>query len=387
MKTIEWLAVSVIATSATVARADFGDPLANLTAAEQQAFLAGKAQFEHVETVADGLGPVFNEDACVVCHAGPTGGNAFQGHAAPRFETRFDTTLLHDQGIGFVGAFVPPLPDQCLPPFEFAGETVPPNANPVALRRSNPLFGLGLVDATPDATFLQLAATQAAQSPATAGVAALVVDADTGRTVVGKLGWKAQNATLHEFAGDAYLNEMGVTNPSFRHESCPDGDCALLVCNPDPTLNDDGTDVQRFTDFMAVLAPPPRGALAPSDKEGEVRFGKIGCADCHTPTLTSGPSPIAALAHQTFHPFSDFLLHDMGSLGDGIAQGAATGAQMRTAPLWGVRKQTALLHDGRASSLTQAIQFHDGQAATARNNFFALNAKQRAKVLAFLDSL
>jgi CxxC motif-containing protein (DUF1111 family) len=145
--------------------------------------------------------------------------------------------------------------------------------------------------------------------------------------------------------------------------------------------------VQRFTDFMTLLAPPPRGKLASPDAEGEVRFAKIGCASCHTPTLTSGASPIAALANQTFHPFSDFLLHDMGSLGDGITQGGASGRQMRTAPLWGVRTQTALLHDGRAGSLTEAIQLHDGQAAAARDNFAALNARQQAKVIAFLNSL
>jgi CxxC motif-containing protein (DUF1111 family) len=394
------ISVSVMWSGAS-ARADFGDPLANLTAAQEQAFLDGKTQFEHVEAVADGLGPVFNENACVVCHASPSGGNGFQGHAAPRLETRFgsltngvfdplkqlDGSLLHNQGIGFVGAFVPPLPEQCLPPFEFVGETVPAEANVTALRRSNALFGLGLVDATPDQTFVQLAASEAAQNPSVAGVVAFVINADTGQRVVGKFGWKAQNATLHEFAGDAYLGEMGVTNPSFPHENCPGGNCALLVCNPDPALNDDGGEVQSFTDFMTLLAPPPPGTLPPPDKEGQIRFNKIGCADCHTPTLTSGPNPIAALANQTFNPYSDFLLHDMGSLGDGIAQAAANGRQMRTAPLWGVREQTALLHDGRAGSIAQAIQFHDGQAAAARDKFLGLNATQQAKVIAFVNSL
>jgi CxxC motif-containing protein (DUF1111 family) len=185
----------------TAARADLGDALANLSAGQQQAFRDGKAQFEEVQTPSTGLGPVFNEDACVVCHASPTGGNGFEGHASPRFETRFgrivngafdplanrDGSLLHNQGIGSVRAFVPPLSTQCLPPFEFLGEEVPAEATMSALRRSNPLFGLGLVDATPDSTFIRLAAIQADETPTTAGSLGLVINPDSGQIAVGRI--------------------------------------------------------------------------------------------------------------------------------------------------------------------------------------------------------
>jgi CxxC motif-containing protein (DUF1111 family) len=278
---------------------------------------------------------------------------------------------------------------QCAAPFSFVAEAVPAQATITARRRTTPLFGLGLVDAVPDATFIALASKEAANSPTTAGIVSMVPDPDhPGAEHVGKLGWKAQNATLHAFAGDAYLNEMGVTSPAFPNENCPQGDCSRLACNPVPGVNDPaGVDVTLFTDFMTFLAPPPRGTLAPSDKEGENAFGRVGCTDCHTATLRTGASPVAALANQEFHPYSDFLLHDMGSLGDRIQQNHATGTLMRTAPLWGVRVQSTLLHDGRATTLTDAILAHDGQGAASRAKFVALNQTQKNKLLAFLGSL
>ena len=113
----------------------------------------------------------------------------------------------------------------------------------------------------------------------------------------------------------------------------------------------------------------------------------IGCADCHTPSLTTGPSPISALSNKTFQPFSDFLLHNMGRLGDGIVQGNATGREMRTAPLWGLTSRPVFLHDGRAKTPTAAILFHDGQGAQARQNFLRLRGSQQQGLLAFLRSL
>jgi CxxC motif-containing protein (DUF1111 family) len=382
------------------AHADFGDPLPNVSGPELDRFTDGRAEFSTVETVADGLGPVFNESACVACHFGP--GSAVGGNTA-RIETRFGTvingafdalvqlggSLLQDQGIGR-GDATAALPNRnaCKAPFSFVGETVPATATVVAKRRTTPLFGLGLVDATPDNTFRQLAAAEQSANPATAGVVSLVTNPDTGQSgVVGRFGWKAQVATLHAFAGDAYLNEMGVTNPSFPDENCPNGDCSQLVCNPVPALNDDGGDVDAFAAFMTFLAPPPALPLSTDAKEGVQVFTRIGCTDCHTPTLTTGPNASAALDRQIFHPYSDFLLHDMGVLGDGITQNAATGRLMRTAPLWGVRTQTRLLHDGRAASVTDAVRAHDGQGAAARQAFDALGTGQRRKLLAFIATL
>ena len=209
----------------------------------------------------------------------------------------------------------------------------------------------------------------------------------TGQPAVGKFGWKAQVPSLFVFAADAYLNEMGVTNPLFPNENCPQGDCALLAANPRPDLNDDGTDVREFADFMTFLAPPPSGARQRSVAGGAILFAGIGCASCHTPALQTGRSVVAALDRKTFFPFSDFLLHDMGTLGDGIAQGDAGQREMRTAPLWGLNKVTKFLHDGRGASVAAAILAHDGQGAHAAHRFSALRADQQQRLLDFLNVL
>src|SRR5262249_50188654 len=143
--------------------------------------------------------------------------------------------------------------------------------------------------------------------------------------------------------------------------------------------------------FMTLLAAPPRGTITLQELIGELIFEDIGCANCHTPTLFTGPSPIAALSNQEFHPFSDFLLHDMGSTGDGIRQNNATGRLMRTSPLWGIRLQrnqgTRLMHDGQTTTFRGAIARHFGQGSFARINFNALFPAEQNAVIAFLFSL
>jgi CxxC motif-containing protein (DUF1111 family) len=364
---------------------DFGQPLANLTADELARFQAGKDDFEEVETVAEGVGPVFNDFSCAACHGVPA-----LGGGSPRLETRFGClradgsfdpmteyggSLLQTSGIGRQAG--------C----EYVAELVPGAATIVARRRATPLFGLGLVDAVPDGVFRLLALAQRLDPDGIAGTVSDVTNRTTGRTAVGKFGWKGQNPTLFQFSGDAYVNEMGVTNPQFPDENCPQGDCSSLSCNPSPGVNDDGSGVQRFADFMTMLAPPPRGPISVDALVGELRFAGIGCASCHVSTLVTGPSPIHALHRVAFHPYSDFLLHDMGSLGDGITQNEATGRLMRTAPLWGLRKITTFLHDGRATTLEAAIAAHDGQGKKARDRFARLSAPEKAQVIAFLNSL
>jgi CxxC motif-containing protein (DUF1111 family) len=365
--------------------AGFGAPLRGLTTAEQERFDAGLDAFEEVEVPADGLGPVFNDASCAACHtAGATGGGS------ELVETRFGKTtagggfdpmteaggsLIQTTGIGVAGACT------------FTGEVVPADASVVAGRRTTPLFGLGLVDAVPDATLFALARKQARFQPATAGRPHVVFDIPSGKQRVGRFGWKNQVATLLHFSGDAYLNEMGITTPFFPDESCPQGDCALLACDPVPGVDDDLEDVEKFRDFMAFLAPPPRARGAYAAWEGSQLFDQVGCASCHVRALTTGPSQVAALRYRTFQPFSDFLLHDMGSLGDGIEQGQASGREMRTAPLWGLRIMTTFLHDGRAHSVDDAILAHDGQARRARDRFAGLDADRKAKLLKFLGTL
>jgi CxxC motif-containing protein (DUF1111 family) len=189
---------------------------------------------------------------------------------------------------------------------------------------------------------------------------------------------------------------MGITSPFFPAEQCPNGDCALIAaCDPVADPEDDGEDVEKFAAFMTLLAPIPRGAITPSVTAGEEVFNRIGCAECHVSALTTAPSPIAALNQVTFHPYSDFLLHRMGALGDKIEQGQAAGDEMRTAPLWGLRFRSTFLHDGRMPRpeqtrqelLMAAIEAHDGAAMEAAQAFRGLTAADRQALLDFLDSL
>jgi len=367
------------------ARAQSGDPLPGLSQDLLARFNAGKEEFESDETPEEGLGPVFNDISCARCHTDPAvgGGSAL-------LETRFGTrrpdhtfdpmtdqggSLIQVKGIGVAGS--------C----DFTGEKVPAGATLVSLRRTTPLFGLGLVDTVPESTFRYVAQLEHTLWPDEAGRVAMVHDIARNRDAVGRFGWKNQVPTLHQFSGDAYLNEMGVTSPEFPNENCPGGDCSLLACNPLPGINDDGEGIVAFTDFMTLLAPPPRSFLSSQAWAGKRVFASIGCSHCHWDTFRTGDSPVAGLNRQTFHPYSDFLLHEMGSLGDGIETGDARGREFRTAPLWGVSVVTKYLHDGRAATVKDAILAHDGQARRARDRYARASANDQAALLAFLQTL
>jgi len=363
-----------------------GGPLAGLTAAQRADFAEGLADFREEEEVIDGLGPVFNERSCAACHSVPaTGGgsNRRVTRFARRVNGTFDAltalggTLIQDHAIGPADGST----------HRFAPERVPAQATIVVRRRSPPLFGLGLVDATPDADFVALATAQMGSGDRVAGRVSLVDNIRAGMKTVGKFGWKAQVPTLLQFAGDAYVNEMGITTPDFPNEMCPQGNCAELAFNPMPGLNDDGSGQVALHNFMMVLAAPPRGAQSRDTAEGESTFEGIGCAQCHVATMRTGANPIAALNRQTYHPYSDFLLHDMGVLGDGLEMGSAAGSEFRTAPLWGLRFITRYLHDGRAATIEEAILAHAGQARPARDRFAALAGPAKTKLMAFLGSL
>lgn len=359
-------------------------PIAGVTVVERQAFDAGARAFARVYDVAEGLGPVFNDDSCNACHRGGGGSNrrvtriARSGADGLDNLTDLGGSLLQDRGIGAART--------ADGEWTFDGEDVPAEATLVVRRRSQPLFGLGLVDAVADETLDAIAEAQAASTPEIAGRVARFVDG-AGAVVVGRFGWKAQVPSLHRFSSDALLNEMGITNPDARDEVCPQGDCDALRFNPTPALNDDGRDTDAIADFMVLLATPGRGAITDEAVRGEQVFQSIGCGTCHQRQLTSGPHAIRALDHVTFEPWSDFLLHDMGPLGDGLAQGAAGPTEMRTAPLWGLRNETRFLHDGSAATLEQAIERHGGQGGSSRLRFDALAADARDALLAFLRSL
>jgi CxxC motif-containing protein (DUF1111 family) len=372
-------------TAETVAQ-NAGAPLARLTPIEASAFTIGRGAFTRDFAVAAGLGPVFNDDSCGACHSAPSAGGGSQ-RTVTRFArlingaydplTELGGSLQQNRAIGPRNGST----------HAFAPENVPAAATLVVQRRTTPLFGLGLVDATPDATFIALAAGEAASGDGVAGRVNMVDNIRAGTKTAGRFGWKAQVPTLLQFSGDALLNEMGITTPDFPNENCPQGNCAELAFNPAPGLNDNGNTPAALNNYMMTLAAPARGLQTADAAAGEVLFNSIGCAACHTATLTTGSSSIAALDHKIYHPYSDFLLHDMGALGDGLEMGDATGGEMRTEPLWGLRFINRYLHDGRAATLDQAIAAHAGQGSAARDRYAALAADGKAKLTAFLGSL
>ncbi len=362
----------------------FGQPLPGLTPRQLELFGEGRDEFMEVETAEEGLGPIFNGLSCAQCHSVPTvGGGGFINEVrAGRLDA--SGTFHEPPGGSLMNMF-------SIPP-HLAQESIPADANVVAFRRAIPLFGSGLVEAIPDDAIIALA-NLTAKPPGVAGRVHRVTDVVTGQRRVGRFGWKAQHATLKSFAGDAYKNEMGITNELFPQENAPNGDEALLALVdrvadpedlPDPVTGRSGAD--RFANFMRFLALPPRGPITDSVRQGELVFQQIGCASCHTPSLATGPSAIAALDRKPVPLFSDLLLHDIGT-GDGIAQGDARPNEIRTPALWGLRSRSPLLHNGRAATIEDAIRMHGGEASAVRSRLEALSAVERQALLDFLRSL
>src|SRR5580698_2726013 len=269
-------------------------------------------------------------------------------------------------------------------------------------------FGDGLVEAISDQTLIQLAQNEPSS---VRGVPKMVTENFLTTAHVGRFGWKDDHAVLRAFSGDAYLNEMGITNPDnpVDTSSCATGvtqyGIALEDTGIEDTIDPDGrADIDRFTDFMRSLAPPPKLPQSASAMRGSKLFAQLGCAGCHAPSLTTASNPASfipnstggtpmsstvnqALASQTFHPYGDFLLHSMGALGDGITSGTAGPTMMRTAPLWGVRAKSVFLHDGRAGDLPTAISLHAGQGQAASQGFQALSTSQQQDLVNFLETL
>lgn len=363
--------------------ARFGDPLPGLTRAQLEAFTKGLDEFTNVETVAGGLGPIFNNSSCVSCHSAPA-----VGGASRETVTRFG----HASGGGFdpLAALGGSLRQaQAIDPD--ALEVVPPEANVTALRQTTPVFGLGLIEAIPDDAIRHLA--ERPQRDGIAGRAARVTDVVSGEERVGRFGWKAQQATLLAFSADAYRNEMGVTNRFFPTENAPNGDMAKLakwdqIADPEDQVDESGrSDIDVVADYMRLLGAPPAARFSPAAQNGWGVFRQVGCEACHTPVQMTGRSDIPALNFKPVPLFSDLLLHDMGTLGDGIAQSDAGPRDMRTAPLWGLRASAPYLHDGRAPSVDAAIRAHDGEGAAARDRYLRLREQQRRQLLEFLNSI
>ncbi|HKE15079.1 MAG TPA: di-heme oxidoredictase family protein, partial [Kofleriaceae bacterium] len=265
-------------------------------------------------------------------------------------------------------------------------------------RMTTNLFGAGFIEAIDSNTLQTLANSQPAAQRGTF-IQVPVLEAP-GNVRGGRFGWKNQHASLISFAADAYLNEMGITSPLQPTENTSTGNSVADfdgVADPE----DDGEDIDLFALFMRSLKVPPRDdvlAATPSAQNGSNLFNAIGCAVCHVRNIDTAPAGTVinggaftvpdALGSKTIHPFSDFLMHNVGT-GDGIVQngGQGTRNQLRTPPLWGMRVRPRLMHDGATVSRTDAILRHGGQASSARNNFASLSLSQQNNVIDFLNSL
>jgi CxxC motif-containing protein (DUF1111 family) len=419
-----------------------GGPIAGLTAKQLDFFNAGKEDFEEVEVVEDGLGPRMNLDSCAGCHAQPvTGGTSpavnpqvafaskdgandpipyFITSNGPVREARFkyNEDGSRDGGVhntatisgrtGATGSCKLAYPD-------FDAQTARDN---VIFRIPTPLFGAGLIEQVPDSVIL---ANQAANATTKnqLGVTGRPNLFVSGRTITGltnnngndgtiaRFGWKAQNQSLLVFSGEAYNVEMGITNELFQQEREQDPKCQAAtvpndVTDPEATAMPAGLNaIEKFAFFQRFLAPPTPSSTTPggadSINNGRKVFVSTGCALCHTPTLTTGNSTVAALRNQSVNLFSDLLLHGMGpGLADDIFQGGARGDEFRTAPLWGLGQRIFFLHDGRTTDLVEAIRAHKSagnstfgpsEANAVIDNFNNLTDGNMQDLLNFLRSL
>ena len=417
-----------------------------LNSNEQSFFSQALVRFMETDSVSGtiepgrGLGPRFNGNSCAQCHAEPAIGGSSPGLASPQNKVANPQVALAnlDGASNVVPSFITangPVrearfvlnPDGSRDGGVHDLYTVTgridalgcnlqqPNfaqhlaADNVIFRIPTPLFGLGLVESTPDATLqANLAATQIARS--LLGIAGRFNTSGNDGTIT-RFGWKAQNKSLLMFVGEAYNVEQGVTNELFPNERDTTPGCVFNGTPEDTsnilngttatgTVSEMSSDVVNFAAFIRLSAPPAPGAQTGSTQNGASLFASIGCALCHSASLTSGPSPYTGMGGVTYQPFSDFALHHMGSnLADGIVQGSAGGDEFRTAPLWGVGQRLFFLHDGRTSDLLQAILAHyspctkftfgtcGSEANAVIRRFRGLSTSQQQDVLNFLRSL
>jgi CxxC motif-containing protein (DUF1111 family) len=344
--------------------------------------------FEEVEFVEDGLGPVYNAQSCRECHQ-----NVITGGASQITEHRSGRNTA---GRFFESAGGSLIQSRAIHPSIVESSDYDDGVN--TLRVSTNTLGDGFVEAIGHGTLIAIRDAQPVEMRGTA-IPVPVLEAK-GALRLGRFGWKNQHASLQSFSADAYLNEMGITSPLNPKENTSNGKSVAAYDRvPDP--EDDGVDVVAFADFIRSTKAPARGPITAAVRSGEQVFNAIGCNVCHTPTLTTLPPNTMinggsfavppALGNKIIHPYSDFLLHDIGT-GDGVPiqptpEFASTANQMRTAPLWGLRTRNRLMHDGLAYTTQDAVRRHGGQAAAVRSRYDALDAGSKDALRAFLDSL
>lgn len=416
----------------------FGQPAPGLERMDELLFFVGNSFFNQnwvtapaSTTARDGLGPLFNSRSCAGCHfkdgrgrpplvegEAPTGflvrlsvpGADF--HHAPQADPTYGGQL-QDQALMDVAAEGQVQIDYVEVAGEFAdgtpfslrqptytltdlayGETHPEIM--LSPRVANQMVGLGLLEAISEETLLALADPTDRNGDGISGRPNYVWDFYNSRLALGRFGWKANQPHLLQQVAAAFVGDMGITTALFPDANCTtvQSDCVAAPHGGAPEIDDD--DFLKVVLYASSLAVPAQrdwedeGVL-----QGKQLFVDIGCASCHTPTLETGIHPtIPALSHQTIHPYTDLLLHDMGEgLADGRPDFQATGSEWRTPPLWGiglfetVNGHTTYLHDGRARNVMEAILWHGGEAESAKQQLLQLTQAERDALIAFLNSL
>jgi len=403
--------VRVAAKSATEAPAGFNTPSFNgqhsisngIIEPPGDTFALDQQVYEGNETVASGLGPVYNATSCVTCHQNPNSGAASQitelrvGHNDANGNFVNPTILINDGKNTITGRSI--VNDRAIGPE--AQEHIPATENIRTLRAALNTLGDGFVEAIDDQTLITIAEQQAELSEGRIHgevVQAPIFEAP-GQTRVGRFGWKDQHSSLLSFIADAYLNEMGITNRLRPTE-------VTQVLNTTTGINDQPdnlglADIDHFAQFVRGTMVPPRDtalAATPAALKGQQLFQQAGCSVCHVESITTAPAGTVidggmftvpdALGDKIIHPFSDFLLHDIGT-GDGIVQVGPqdTANKLRTAPLWGLRTKARFMHDLGSLSLTNAILRHEGEAHEPARHFRELGPEEREALLTFLKSL
>lgn len=415
----------------------FGFSASQLTFEERSDFGAGNSFFRQSwvsspasTTARDGLGPFFNAVACASCHFKDGRGRppGFDGETARGLLLRLSTDGLASDG----SALPDPIYGHQLQDNAILGQTVKGGftityqdiieqfddgtqvilkkpiynisslgygnlaANvKVSPRLANQIIGLGLLEALDENTILNLADPNDMDGDGISGRPNYVFDIASNKTVMGRFGWKANQPDVRQQVAAAFSGDMGITSILFPNENCPPGiDCDAIPNGGSPEISD--VNLNKVTLYASTLTVPARRNINNQNVlKGKKNFETIGCTSCHIPKLQTGNShPIAAVRNQTIRPYTDLLLHDMGSeLADNAPDFLASGTEWRTPALWGigllntVNKFTFLMHDGRARSIEEAILWHGGEAKNAKDKYKALPLQERKDLLQFINTL
>jgi CxxC motif-containing protein (DUF1111 family) len=366
-------------------------------------FAADEAVFMEVDDISNGLGPIFNARSCSDCHNSPNVGAYSQvtelrvGHRDAHGNFVSPTISINDGANSVPNRSLVNDRSICVQ----AAERVPGSETIHALRATTNTLGDGFVEAIDSNTLLAISQNQPRQSGGRIAGEFIQVPLSEapGQLRGGRFGWKNQQASLLSFAADAYVNEQGITS---RLQPTDTTSVCKTTTDPEDHEGADGlADIDHFARFMRASQAPPRDAALAATADaiaGAAIFHSIGCDICHVSSITTAPAGTAinggnfivppSLGGKTIHPFSDFLLHNIGT-GDGIVQNGPpdTANKMRTAPLWGMRAKSRLMHDLLSMTRNEAIMRHAGEATGVTNSYRALTSTQKNQLMVFLNSL